>query len=96
MLSFNLLYHPETLRVSVIPLKTYFLSGEITSVSKSPYDKVPFSKVKLSVPVISVLPVPSALAFTTIYSPSVEIVPKFEKSPVSAEYLVSSTLKASP
>jgi len=107
MLSFNLLYHPETLRVSVIPFKTYFLSEEILSVCslslESRYEKDPSFKVILSVPSISVALSPIALAFITVYLSSPEIVPKFEKSLLSllstsvlAEYLVPSTLKASP
>ena len=54
-------------------------------------------KIKLLVPVISPA-FPSALAFTTVYSSSPEIVPNFEKSSDSTtEYFPdSSTLKASP
>ena len=100
----SLLSPVDTTNVSVIPFKTYFLLESIFSslvvLSEVLYDKVPSLNVKLSVPVMSALPVPSALAFITVYSPSPEIVPNFEKSlslPSSlAEYVVPSTLKASP
>ena len=105
MLLFNLLFSPETLRVFVIPFKTYFLSGEILSVClvslESRYKKDPSFKVILSVPSISVALSPIALAFITVYLSSPEIVPNFAKSLSSASSLAeyfpdSSTLKASP